>query len=281
MGRAYRYRGRRRRRVPYSVYRLIATCIALVVVAAGAAVKDGFTVFQPYTSAISQHLPTALRVSPKPASQTLTGRATVIDGDTIEIAGQRIRFNGIDAPESAQRCKDASGRAYACGRDAANALDGFLAESRPVSCRFVDWDQYGRFVGNCTRIDGRSVQQWLVENGHALDWLRYSHGAYAVQEDMARSARRGVWQGEFQKPWEWRAAQREQAAPATASPSVSLFGQSGGCNVKGNISKKGERIYHVPGQRYYDRTRISPGEGERWFCSEDEARASGWRKARQ
>lgn len=58
-------------------------------------------------------------------------------GDTIEIAGQRIRFSGIDAPESAQRCKTASGKSYACGRLAANARDEFLAASRPATCRFL------------------------------------------------------------------------------------------------------------------------------------------------
>ena len=54
-----------------------------------------------------------------------------------------------------------------------------------------------------------------------------------------------------------------------------------GCKIKGNVSiDTGERIYHVPGQRYYQQTRINPRHGERWFCSEAEARAAGWRKSR-
>lgn len=52
------------------------------------------------------------------------------------------------------------------------------------------------------------------------------------------------------------------------------------CNIKGNVSTQGERIYHVPGQKYYNDTRISASHGERWFCSEEEARAAGWRKAK-
>lgn len=60
----------------------------------------------------------------------------------------------------------------------------------------------------------------------------------------------------------------------------SAAGQSGQCVIKGNVSTQGERIYHVPGQRYYDATRISPSHGERWFCTEEEARAAGWRKAK-
>jgi hypothetical protein len=64
---------------------------------------------------------------------------------------------------------------------------------------------------------------------------------------------------------------------AISSPAM---GQSDGCVIKGNVNTRGERIYHVPGQRYYDETRISPSHGERWFCSEQEARAAGWRRAK-
>lgn len=56
--------------------------------------------------------------------------------------------------------------------------------------------------------------------------------------------------------------------------------ESRACNIKGNVSTRGERIYHVPGQRYYYETRISASHGERWFCSEEEARAAGWRRSR-
>lgn len=225
--------------------------------------------------------PSKSRLPEMVSARSIRGRATVVDGDTIEISGQRVRFNGIDAPESAQRCKDATGRTYACGKESANALDAFLAASRPVTCRFVEWDQYGRFVGNCTRADGKSVQEWLVANGYALDWPRYSGGAFAASEELARTAGRGIWRGEFQKPWEWRAAMREQVPDVEASPrSFSLFGQPA-CNIKGNISRSGERIYHLPGQKYYDKVRVFERKGERWFCSEAEAIAAGWRKSRQ
>lgn len=69
-------------------------------------------------------------IGPKP--QPITGVASVIDGDTIEVHGQRIRFNGVDAPESGQYCDDAKGFEYPCGRRSAEALDAFLAASRPV-----------------------------------------------------------------------------------------------------------------------------------------------------
>lgn len=217
----------------------------------------------------------------EPLPGPMQGRASVIDGDTVEIAGQRVRFNGIDAPESRQHCDDAKGFDYPCGRRAAQALDKFLAASRPLNCSFVDRDRYGRLVGNCDRADGRSVQRWLVEQGHALDWPRYSNGAFAAEQVSAKTEHRGVWQGRFDQPWDWRGANAEKVG--VVSESSTSFGLLGsGCNVKGNISvNSGKHIYHLPGQQYYDETVITPSKGERWFCSEAEARAAGWRKARR
>lgn len=219
-------------------------------------------------------------------AQEIIGRASVIDGDTIEIAGESIRLNGIDVPERAQPCQDAGGKSYRCGAVTANTLDQYLSQSRPTRCVFVERDRYGRFVGDCFRADGVNVAAWLVRNGLALDWPRYSQGAYAREEAAAKADRIGLWAGSFQPPWEWRAKQRQQEPAAQVAP---LIGQgaagaareAGGCDIKGNISRKGERIYHVPGQRDYGKTVISPSKGERWFCSEEEARAAGWRRARR
>ena len=121
-----------------------------------------------------------------------------------------------------------------------------------------------------------------------MDWPRYSNGTFAKEQSAAKAERIGIWQGKFQPPWEWRAARREQSdnsstvsvVPSTASPATASE-QPGACNIKGNISRKGERIYHVPGQQYYAQTQISPGKGERWFCSEQEARLAGWRRSQQ
>lgn len=225
--------------------------------------------------------PTAPPVSSEqPANDrnTISGRATIVDGDTIVIASTRVRFNGIDAPESAQLCQNAKGKNYRCGQSAAKALDDWLAKSRPVSCSFVEWDDYGRFVGDCYRSDGAAVAVWLVSAGHAMDWPRHSGGAYASYQEEARLAKRGIWQGEFQPAWEWRAAQQAAAKDETTNP-VRLLSAS--CNIKGNISNKGVRIYHLPGQRFYDETVISSAKGERMFCSEDEARAAGWRRSKR
>ena len=210
-------------------------------------------------------------------SARITGRASVVDGDTIEIDGERIRFNGIDAPESAQVCLDAKGKKYRCGVMSANALDKFLSKSSPITCAFVQRDRYGRFVGNCFRVDGTSVQEWLVLNGLALDWERYSGGAYAKLQSRAREHKSGLWAGSFVKPWDWRASRR---APTVSLPIAGLPPRdSGGCKIKGNISTKGEHIFHVPGQEHYARTEVSEKKGERWFCTVGDAISAGWRPA--
>jgi endonuclease YncB( thermonuclease family) len=215
-----------------------------------------------------------LLTTPVLSESALIGRATVVDGDTIEIHGERIRLNGIDAPETAQRCRDAKHSVYQCGTVAAEALDKFLAASRPVRCAFVERDRYGRFVGDCYRAGGSSAAVYMVRNGFALDYAKYSHGKYASQQAKAKQDRLGLWAGEFTPPWQWRV---EQLTGGEITASLS----SSACRIKGNISRKGRRIYHVPRQRDYEKTKITLSKGERWFCSESEAQAAGWKPARQ
>ncbi|MFK0278599.1 thermonuclease family protein [Ensifer sp. NPDC090286] len=146
------------------------------------------------------------------AQEPVIGRASVIDGDTIEISGARIRLNGIDSPESWQICQDGVGGDYRCGRVAALALDRFLAASRPARCEIVDRDRYQRLVGVCFRADGLKVNEWLVANGFAVDWTRYSAGAYASVQERARKRKLGIWQGEFQQPCEARGQRTKQTS---------------------------------------------------------------------
>lgn len=213
-------------------------------------------------------------LSPVPAfADSLVGRASVIDADTVEIHGKRIRLHAIDAPESSQLCRDGSGNDYRCGQLASLALADFIG-TRPVSCTTTDIDRYRRIVAICS-VGGADMNAWLVENGHALAYRRYGRD-YIDHEERAREAGRGIWAGEFVPPWDWRRGTR--LADVRATGSTRNAAQSD-CRIKGNISKNG-RIYHVPGSRHYDRTRIDTSKGERWFCSVEEAVRAGWRAPR-
>ena len=204
----------------------------------------------------------------------LAGRARVIDGDTIEVGTARIRLFGVDAPESAQSCLAESGR-WSCGEQATRALAGRI-DGRSVACEERDRDRYGRIVAVC-RHGGQDVNAWLVRGGWAVAYRRYST-AYASEEAAAKGAQRGLWRGEFVPPWDWRRGVRLTAA--SREPSRGSARDRGHCNIKGNIShNSGRRIYHMPGDRDYERTRISTARGERYFCTEAEARAAGWRRA--
>jgi endonuclease YncB( thermonuclease family) len=128
------------------------------------------------------------------------GRASVIDGDTIEIHGQRIRLFGIDAPEASQTCT-IGGRSYRCGQEAALALSEFIGQ-RPVACEQRDVDRYGRIVAVC-RLGGEDLGAWMVSRGWALAYSRYSRD-YFDEELTARANKRGIWRGTFVRPWLWR-----------------------------------------------------------------------------
>lgn len=149
------------------------------------------------------------------ASQQLAGRASVIDGDTIEIHGARIRLHGIDAPESAQLCRNQDSDLYRCGAAAAAALDAFISD-RPVSCRQTDRDRYGRAVAEC-EVAGEDLGEWMVGHGHAVDWPRYSRGRYSGTQAIAAKAERGIWAGSFVEPRLYRRCIGAGGRPAECS----------------------------------------------------------------
>lgn len=137
---------------------------------------------------------------------TVVGRASVIDGDTLEIHDRRIRLWGVDAPEGRQSCDAADGRVWRCGQAAANRLDQHLRD-RVVSCFEEDTDRYGRMVARCEG-DGEDVGAWLVRQGLAVRYARYAGNAYRAEEAAARQDRAGVWAGRFTNPEDWRRARR-------------------------------------------------------------------------
>ena len=142
------------------------------------------------------------QAAPQATGAAVAGRARVIDGDTIDVAGSRIRLFGIDAPETRQSCRSALGRDYACGRLATRALAAAIA-GRAVACTPVDHDRYDRDVAICT-AGGRDLGDVMVRSGNAVDYARHSQGRYAAAEREAREAKRGIWAGEFEQPEAWR-----------------------------------------------------------------------------
>lgn len=135
------------------------------------------------------------------AAGRIAGPARVIDADTLDIDGTRIRLHGIDAPEGNQVCRNADGWEYACG-DHATAEMVRMIEGRDVVCGERDIDRYGRVVAVC-QIEGTDINAALVSAGWALAYRRYSED-YVAEEEHARAQGAGLWAGEFDPPWDWR-----------------------------------------------------------------------------
>jgi endonuclease YncB( thermonuclease family) len=211
------------------------------------------------------------------AANVIEGKAEVIDGDSLRVAGTEVRLFGVDAPEYAQTCFD-NGAAVPCGAMAKDALEGLIGGGVLV-CVSYDTDAFGRAVARC-RTSGVDVGDALVSSGWATAFRRYSD-EYVAAEARARASRTGIWQWDFQSPEDFRASQQIAAqqppraramAPATTAPR--RFEKNGMCLIKGNHSRRGDLIYHLPGMPYYDDTRA-----EAYFCTEAQAQAAGYRRA--
>jgi len=145
------------------------------------------------------------RLAASPADTARLGegtRAQVVDGDTLDIGGHRVRLHGIDAPEIAQTCT-ADRRRYHCGVRARQVLIRLIHERGGPVCDVGDFDSYGRYLGVCRDAQGRDLNAAMVEAGWALAYRQYSE-AYVAQEARARKAKAGMWAGQFTPPWEWR-----------------------------------------------------------------------------
>jgi endonuclease YncB( thermonuclease family) len=304
-------------------------------------------------------------------AETIAGRASVIDGDTLEIHGERIRILDIDAPESRQTCTRPDGSEWRCGQQASIALADWIG-TRTVICETDKHDQYGRHLAHCAVAD-EDIATWLASNGWGVPYRNCKCEVIRDAANAAKLAKVGTWSGAFVMPWDWRNGSQASASdviepspswrdqlsrigdgggmvyltdlllgalgaglvivlyqivktvrskpgrnrgnPSYAFPRHRRFrmppqylisslilltalilylwqpairqplglvpqSSSGSCNIKGNISASGERIYHMPTDRYYDATGIDESRGERWFCSESEAVAAGWRPAK-
>ena len=189
----------------------------------------------------------------------------VIDGDTIQIeGGAKVRYIGIDTPETV----DPRTSVQCYGKEAA-AKNRELVEGKRV--RFEkdvsETDKYGRLL-RYVFIGENFVNETLVRGGYAFSLpyppdVKYQDSFDKAQE-FARENDKGLWGS---------CGFIAGAETKTTVPETD-------CVIKGNISTSGEKIYHLPGQKYYNQTVITESRGERWFCTEADAQAAGWRKSK-
>jgi endonuclease YncB( thermonuclease family) len=211
----------------------------------------------------------SLALSPAaPAESPLIGRVDhVADGDTLTLNTDetrfRIRLHEIDTPEHDQPW----------ARESRQALSRKVAGNY-VRVEIETVDDYGRTVGTVW-LGNRDINREMVREGHAWVYRRYlKDQSLLADEAAAQEANRGLWGlANPVPPWQWR-----QAARAASGASRDEVPEH--CDLKGNINRRGERIYHQPGDRHYRATRIDTVRGERWFCSPEAAEQAGWRSAR-
>ena len=187
----------------------------------------------------------------------------VIDGDTIEIeGGQKVRYIGIDTPETV----DPRSLPQCFGKEAASK-NRELVEGKNISIEkdVSETDKYGRLL-RYIYLNDIFINDYLVREGYAYASsyppdVKYQNQLKQAQLE-AQEQNRGLW-----------------ARCQNQNSSATIYNMEG-CQIKGNISSSGEKIYHLPTQRYYEKTVIDESKGERWFCTEDEAQKSGWRKSK-
>ncbi len=183
----------------------------------------------------------------------------------MDVGGIRYRLHGIDAPEAAQVCAGRDGRNWSCGQDAIHFMEE-ITDSGSVQCDDRGHDAFGRTIAVCN-VAGTEINALMIERGMAWAFRKYSQDYIAI-EDAARERGVGIWQASTETAWDFRA--HKWQASLTAAPDQA-------CPIKGNINRKLEHIYHVPWSKDYGKTRIDLAKGERWFCTEEEAVAAGWR----
>lgn len=139
-----------------------------------------------------------------PPVSTISGTVHIIDGDTLEMQGERVRILDIDAPETRQTCKRSDGVAVPCGQVATAALAGLIG-TRSVTCDLFEHDRYGRWLGRCS-VGGDDVANWLALHGLAIPYRSCACVAVRGLSLYTQWNERGIWATNFQVPWEWRAA---------------------------------------------------------------------------
>ena len=203
----------------------------------------------------------------------------VIDGDTFKVQyGEEVksvRLIGVNTPETV----DSRTGVECYGKEASdylknkiNGKDIYLAKDSSQD----NQDKYGRLL-RYAMIDGIELGVDLIANGYAREYTYdddyFYIDTYHTAEESAKTNKLGIWSDKCQD---------NNQAQSTDSSSENVSVEKQNCVIKGNISNYGgTKIYHVPGQKYYESTQIDESAGERWFCTEAEAQAAGWRKSKE
>ena len=144
---------------------------------------------------------------------SVTGYAKVTDGDTLKIETFKIRLHGIDAPEKKQQCKKpyltivmfTFYEDYSCGQKSTEALIKKI-NNKKITCKIYDIDYFKRLIGECYKRK-TNLNAWLVSNGYAVAFRKYSK-KYVAEEIFAKQEKKGIWQGKFEMPWDYRKLNR-------------------------------------------------------------------------
>lgn len=131
-----------------------------------------------------------------------SGAFTAVDGDSLRKGASEYRLHAIDAPELHQDCENRKGRSYSCGREAREALRRLIA-GKMLDCNILETDRYHRFVAVCAAGE-TDINNEMVRLGWAMAYRKHGLDHIAAEAE-AKAARRGIWQGPFEDPEDWRA----------------------------------------------------------------------------
>jgi endonuclease YncB( thermonuclease family) len=237
---------------------------ALVVFGIGTLINPDGHQQLPTSAAITHTAAIPAPSRPAEPADNIHGRARAVTGDTLRIGRALVKLNHVVAPETGQTCTRADGRTWRCGEDARAALARLLRGAR-VDCTLSDDGSVGSIArGDCRKGDA-DLGSALVRDGHVFAETGF-FARHASLESEARDNHRGMWAGQAQRPETFRAAAWE-AARQKAPDS---------CPIKGRVTSR-SKLYVMPWMDGYDSIKIRSSRGERWFCSEEDARRAGWR----
>lgn len=244
--------------------KLIAGILAL------AAIAVGILQFMPGLPKLSWpggwKLPSVATLPFGTSTKIVEGRAILAGVDMLRVGDQIFRLADIELPDREQTCQRPGNKRWRCGEAAAAAV-AKLAGGRSLKCEIRGQDGQGNGLGVC--LDGTTdINAQLVRGGHVFAGAGLMP-RYASQENEARSAKAGLWGNDItERPAEWRNRLWEDAKKRAPS----------GCPIKGQVSGN-TKSYVLPWAPDYERARVNTARGGRWFCSEEEAVAAGWKSA--